>query len=660
MSLLFALALHAHAQEVLPLERIRFYETGVAYFQREGTVSDSTTLPVPMAHLDDALKTLVVLSEDVEVGAITFPSAVSNEAARVMAGLDHQSAGPVGFLEALRSLQGVEVLLKTTDGSQVTAVLLDVDGPLARSEGESETSVVLPAQYALTLLDGKGGVLRTTTESVASVRPVAEDMTSRLHQAAQTMASGNARRTNGLALQLWKPGRLGLGYIAETPIWRVSYRLVLRENKPANMQAWALIHNDTDEVWEGVSVELANGEPDSFLFPLASPRYMERTLITPEVDLSSVPQLATETPDAMWDSGKLIAGTGYGYGGVGSGGIGAIGGSPIILGGTDSPLAQLKEAVAVETPTQFIYKVARPVDLAAHHSALVPVVQAEIDAERAVVFAPKSVSGRNGIWITNDTERTLPAGVAAVFEGGGLAGESTLTRLKPEENQMVLFGNELDIEIERSSSIGATVVRTVQRNDNRLRVETVSPRTSEVAVTNRTQRDQTLWYALALGPQEEFIGEVRQEIDPSRGWTYAVLDIQTGSEEIALQSEHRNWDDRDPASVSTEEYLSWADAGLHPELFQRAADARLLLRNADDALAVAHAAMAARKEQVASLRQDMLAAQGADGTQVFARKVANLEQEIRRQKPTIARLADKRAAALNELLAVLEGLDAST
>ena len=50
---------------VLPLRTLRLYETGVGYFERSGTLAgDRASLPVPAGHLDDALKTLVVLGPD--------------------------------------------------------------------------------------------------------------------------------------------------------------------------------------------------------------------------------------------------------------------------------------------------------------------------------------------------------------------------------------------------------------------------------------------------------------------------------------------------------------------------------------------------------------------------------------------------------------------
>ena len=76
-SLFFSLAPPAKA-DVLPLSRLRLYETGVGYFERRGRVAkrERLTLPVPTAHLDDALKTLVVLDEGTgaRVGGVAFSS----------------------------------------------------------------------------------------------------------------------------------------------------------------------------------------------------------------------------------------------------------------------------------------------------------------------------------------------------------------------------------------------------------------------------------------------------------------------------------------------------------------------------------------------------------------------------------------------------------
>jgi hypothetical protein len=55
----------------------------------------------------------------------------------------------------------------------------------------------------------------------------------------------------------------------------------LNPGRTGLLQGWALLHNDTDEDWRGGRVELVNGRPDSFLFPVAAPRYARRELVPP-------------------------------------------------------------------------------------------------------------------------------------------------------------------------------------------------------------------------------------------------------------------------------------------------------------------------------------------------------------------------------------------
>jgi hypothetical protein len=124
-------------------------------------------------------------------------------------------------------------------------------------------------------------------------------------------------------------GPISLGYIAEAPLWRASYRLVLNPTGDSGLlQAWALVHNDSEEDWVQVKLELVNGRPDSFLFPLASPRYARRELAHPEQELSTVPQLLGQSADALWGEFEDGAGSGFGWGvtgrGVGSGGLGGL------------------------------------------------------------------------------------------------------------------------------------------------------------------------------------------------------------------------------------------------------------------------------------------------------------------------------------------------
>lgn len=78
--------------------------------------------------------------------------------------------------------------------------------------------------------------------------------------------------------------------------------------------------------WRPVQIDLVNGRPTSFLYPLAAPRYARRELVTRNDDLPSAPQLFDTTVDNLWSGGLGLSGTGEGDGGSGEGiGLGSIG-----------------------------------------------------------------------------------------------------------------------------------------------------------------------------------------------------------------------------------------------------------------------------------------------------------------------------------------------
>jgi hypothetical protein len=195
----------------------------------------------------------------------------------------------------------------------------------------AEANGCVPTKRAALLLLGKTGEIhRLPIGEVTSVKPTDPAVAARLGSAVDALSHRGAQARRDLRVLSGASKSIALGYIAETPVWRSTYRLVLSDNDKGALQGWALLHNDTDEDWKQVKVELVNGRPDSFLFPLASPRYARRELVTPDNELSTVPQLLDTTVDAMWTgdgaSGMGLSGTGEGGGGTGQGiGLGSIG-----------------------------------------------------------------------------------------------------------------------------------------------------------------------------------------------------------------------------------------------------------------------------------------------------------------------------------------------
>jgi len=290
------------AENVLPLVRVRLYASGVGYFERKGAVAaGSSALPVPAAHLDDALKTLVVFNAERELGSVSFPSRSSPAVARARAGLPADQEAPLSYDRLLGALRGERVELslrsraKPVRGRVIDVVAVGPEhpsydrGPPHRSLPKDAQPLEEKERLQLLLLSERGEISRLDASELLAVRALDDIVARRLHAALSARLATRSGQRQPLELKGagGSAAEVTLAYLAEAPTWRPSYRLLFDSGAPtkhqtARLQAWALVHNDTEERWRGVRLELVDGRPNSFLFPITAPRYERRELVTPE------------------------------------------------------------------------------------------------------------------------------------------------------------------------------------------------------------------------------------------------------------------------------------------------------------------------------------------------------------------------------------------
>ena len=183
---------------------------------------------------------------------------------------------------------------------------------------------MLRQRSALVLLTERDEVRRFRVIDVVGIRPTdpagagQAALRARRHLSARRAGASHARRA-----RLENSAPITLAYVAESPIWRSTYRLLLDTRDEGLLQGWALVHNNSDEV-DGVELELVNGRPDSFLYPLAAPRYARRRLETPPDALYTVPSCSATRPSTT--CGETEIGDSFGAGGLGLSGVGEGGG----------------------------------------------------------------------------------------------------------------------------------------------------------------------------------------------------------------------------------------------------------------------------------------------------------------------------------------------
>jgi len=579
------------AMGALPVQRVRLYETGVAYFERAGKLRPGAdTISLPASHVDDALKSLIVLSDGgrVRVSGVEFASVLSQALARVQAGLPTGKQGGLTYPMLLASLRGVEVLVKRKDGAELRGRLVDVSEIEAgrsavraspKDEGEessdengeaaSEPATKADAapvtkegrasrhagltHYSVTLLATDGGVVRFASSEVQSLRPADPRLAARLDSAVSTNSQRGAQSARELKVSAVGSAPVRIGYVTETPVFRVTYRLMFGAgDTTAHLQGWVLVHNDTDEPWRDVALEIVNGRPDSFLVPLTAPRYLRRELAAPSEEMSTLPQLATRTADQIWgdhddsldDVGDAYAAGGLGLSGIGEGGggqgygagHGSVGGSYRTTRSASSDLlvgnlAELAGSYASLNSAQFLYRMREAVTLGAHASTLVPFTEVALGVEQMTRFQWGQPEGRVAVRVTNASGQTLPEGPLAIYDHSGLAGEGALPRLVSGKDTWVSYGADLDLELTTQPPLVDTSRTQLVRFENGQLVEHyLRHREFPLQLTNKSALARRACIEVSLVDNAKLGGADRVLYDGGSRRPLAVFDLKPQSQ----------------------------------------------------------------------------------------------------------------------------------
>jgi hypothetical protein len=99
----------------------------------------------------------------------------------------------------------------------------------------------------------------------------------------------------------------------------------------------------------------------------------------------------------------------------------------------------------------FEYKLKDRVTIRKNESALVPIVQAHVDAEKVSLWNTRlgSVRPLRALWLTNSSPLTLDSGSFSVLEGEAFAGEGLTDAIKPGEKRLLSYAADLGVRISR-------------------------------------------------------------------------------------------------------------------------------------------------------------------------------------------------------------------
>jgi len=460
------------------VRRVVLYKNGVGYFEHLGRVHSSQAVHVDFtsAQLNDVLKSLTVL--DLSGGKITGVG-YNSEAplARRLATLRLALGEKPTTAEFLSALRGARLEVRGGNNPAMTGKLLSVE---RKTQNGSNWTVETDE---ISLITDGGEIRSVDINPITSVRIAEKDLQVEVGKYLGLIASSRDQDVRRMTISTTGAGERNLyvSYISEVPIWKTTYRIVLPSKPEKNplLQGWAIVDNTIGEDWNEVELSLVAGAPHSFIQELSQPYYGRRPVVPLPESVQLTPQTHAATLEAMprLVSPHVMGGVpggvaGGSMGGVIGGVIGGMGGAPPPPKPSSVDEAEVEEAREESEPVAegntigdlFEYKLKECVTIRKNQSALVPILQTDIAAERVSLWSESLGVARplRALWVNNASSLTLDGGSFSVLDSNTFAGEGLVEAIKPGERRLLSYATDLGLLVDTKQDSGYERVTRVR------------------------------------------------------------------------------------------------------------------------------------------------------------------------------------------------------
>ena len=687
----------------LPVTRVILYKNGVGYFEHAGHVRGSQDVNVDFttAQLNDVLKSLTVL--DLGKGRITGVS--YNSAAPLQRRLGSlrlpggENPTTAQFLDALRGAR-----MEVRNGSEsASGRLLSIEDRDVPGKGDQKITLT---QISIVSDGGEVRIFDLTPST--SVRVAEKEVNEEVGKYLGLVASTRDQDVRRMTISTAGDGERSLliSYISEVPVWKSTYRIVIpTEGKPL-LQGWAIVDNTVGEDWRDVELSLVAGAPQSFVQELSQPYYTRRpvvplpenAMLTPQTHEATIQtEVENGAPAAIprgvvggvpggvpgGQMGGVIGGIGSGSGGgVGSGsgpgfgpgaGGGVGGGVFRVGGGVPRPdateVAETLEAGTTVGETRelgdlFEYKLKDRVTIRKNQSALVPILQSRIDAEKVSVWNPSDSSVLRALWVNNTSDLTLDGGSFNVLEGDAFAGEGLMDAIKPGEKRLLSYAADLGVLVDAKQKAdnqrvtkviiahGTMTQSTQERQENTysIRNRDTSPRA--VVIEHPARPGWKLTDDEKPAESSASFHRFRLTVEPKKTTTLVVKEYRPIMNSYQL------------TNVTDNQIKFFLDQKMiNPEVEK----ALRRIAAQKNEIAVIEAVITGRRSQVSSIsddqqrvRENMKALKGSAEEKAlverYVRELNEQEDRVQSLRREIAELQQKRDAAQSALNGMIEAL----
>ena len=568
----------------LPITRVTLFNAGIGYFQREGMIDGDTRvdLKVNEEDVNDLILTLLANDPTGKSLAVTYDNKAPAEITLKAFSIDLTENPGLGNL--LHQVRGEKVDITDQNGSQLAGQIVSVETPSAIAVAAA-TPAAPPVENVSILTED--GLQSLPLSRIKKVKFAKAELQAEFRKALEALAAARGASTKSVGVTFNGQGqrKVSVGYIADAPLWKPTYRLKLDNGKPT-IQGFAAIENTTDEDWENVKVKLVSGRPVTFKMDLYDPLFVPRPVVEPELYASLRPPMYQGVVAGNLGGGvgmmgqfgggfqggggfaggntlqQNLAGNGanvqsaanlgvgggfagmtvgtiynYGYGSITRPSVRALMGqrlnyeslrdrASMPTGSANTSTLPLAAASSIgNLGESFEFDVAQPVSLARFKSALVPVIRETLESKQVSIFNPQILPGypMKGIYLKNASKVYFPQGPVTIYEGDTVAGQARLPDMNPGESRLLSFAVDLDVRVAIQETEGVRTPVSLKLKDGVLIRVTAVKETTTYEAFNKSSAPKTVWITQAIKEKWKLVAPAKPAEQTTNLYRFEVI-----------------------------------------------------------------------------------------------------------------------------------------
>jgi hypothetical protein len=326
----------------------------------------------------------------------------------------------------------------------------------------------------------------------------------------------------------------------------------------------------------------------------------------------------------------------------------------------------VQTASAQQIGDQFEFTIKKPVTLARQQSAMLPLVESNLKAEKTLVFSGEKAMSRGTVnpaisaELTNTSGMKLPAGPITVYDGGTYAGDALLNFFPENEKRLISYGD--DLSVTGSVTLNSTrnmVSVLVNKGVMTMNRKQVYEKTYTIKNAGREQKRLIIEHPITGGASlaepakfDERTATVYRfvlTLPANNTLSFTVKEESPSAERVAL------------TSLKTESLVFYVSNQEIPEnvraALQKAVDLKKKADDAKTALADSERDLTRFTNEQNRIRQNLTAAGGQTPQgQEYLKKLSDLDKNIDDQNAKIDQAKQTAQTAQSDFEAYLAGL----